>query len=127
MKKKYYTLFCALAGMAVLGAAPVAPSGTAAVPDTGAAVSETDADKMPVYEGKKEYSAEVSKDINITLSAAGEKPMIFEAEDLPADLTLDLKTGVISGKIGKAGDYPFSVVITNKSGTTRVQITLKVK
>lgn len=128
MKNYFRAIYCTLVGVAVLGMAPVALSGSVSSP----AVSEAAAEKensgtAPVYEGAKEYSGTAGQAISITLTATGTKPMIFEAENLPADLTLDLKSGVISGKVSQAGDYTFSVVITNKAGEARAQITLKVK
>lgn len=128
MKNYFRAIYCTLVGAAVLGMAPVALSGSVSSPkDSEAAAEKENVGTAPVYEGAKEYSGTPGQAISITLTATGTKPMIFEAENLPADLTLDLKSGVISGKVSQAGDYTFSVVIANKAGEARAQITLKVK
>lgn len=128
MKNYFRAIYCTLVGVAILGMAPVAYSGSVSAPVVNEVADEKEnAGTAPVYEGAKEYSGTAGQAISITLTASGTKPMIFEAENLPPDLTLDLKSGVISGKVSQAGDYTFSVVITNKAGEARVQITLKVK
>lgn len=59
-----------------------------------------------------------------TIAATGERPMEFSAEGLPEGLSLDGKTGQITGKITKAGDY--KVVLSAKNALGVAQKTLKI-
>jgi hypothetical protein len=43
----------------------------------------------------------------------------FASPDLPATLMLDLSTGMISGRIPAAGQYLFSVAISDSSGRSQ--------
>jgi alpha-galactosidase len=55
------------------------------------------------------------------ISATGEHPMKFVARNLPAGLTLDPATGIISGTTPKRGDYTVTLKATNPHGTARRQ------
>ena len=52
-----------------------------------------------------------------TIAATGERPMTFEAQGLPEGLTLDKQTGLITGKVDKAGTYTVKLKATNSLGT----------
>ncbi|MFR0559014.1 Ig domain-containing protein, partial [Pseudoscardovia radai] len=47
-------------------------------------------------------------------------------KDLPAGLSLDAKTGVISGTPSKGGELTFTVTATNELGSTDQQYTIEV-
>ncbi|MFR0559015.1 Ig domain-containing protein, partial [Pseudoscardovia radai] len=47
-------------------------------------------------------------------------------EDLPAGLSLDAKTGVISGTPSKGGELKFTVTATNELGSTDQQYAIEV-
>ncbi len=59
------------------------------------------------------------------IAASGEKPLQYSVENLPAGLSLDGKTGIISGKLDKAGDYRMTVQVKNKLGATKKEFTVK--
>ena len=60
-----------------------------------------------------------------TIAASGERPVQFSANDLPAGLSLDTKTGVITGKVAKRGNY--EAVIKAKNAYGDVSKLLKIK
>lgn len=70
----------------------------------------------PVLRGAKVVGNYPNTDFLFTIPATGDRPMEFEAERLPAGLTLDRKTGFITGKITNAGEYNVTVIVKNKSG-----------
>ena len=54
-----------------------------------------------------------------SIPATGERPMTFSIENLPSGLVLDPGTGRVTGTIGKAGEYPVTLVAKNSHGTVR--------
>lgn len=59
------------------------------------------------------------------IAATGEKPMLFAAENLPAGLTLDAITGIISGSIAQTGNYTVTLSASNSRGTALLPLTIK--
>ena len=56
-----------------------------------------------------------------TLPCSGARPMTFTAKGLPAGVTLDAKSGILTGAIAGRGEYPVTVTATNGKGSdTRV-------
>ncbi len=51
-----------------------------------------------------------------TIAATGKRPMTFAAENLPEGLSLDLKTGIITGKVDKEGNYEVKLIAKNSLG-----------
>ena len=60
-----------------------------------------------------------------TIVASGEKPMQFSVDRLPQGLTLDAKTGIISGKLMAKGNHV--VVLSAKNQFGKSQKTLHIK
>ena len=50
--------------------------------------------------------------------------MTFAAKNLPAGLTLDAKTGLITGALKQAGRTPVEITITNAKGKTTGTLTI---
>ncbi len=75
-------------------------------------------------------AAEVGLPFTVDLEATGGKPAwtwSLSSGTLPAGLTLDPATGVISGSPGAAGSYPLKLMVTDTLGLTTTQdVTLKV-
>jgi alpha-galactosidase len=59
------------------------------------------------------------------VAATGERPMTFGAQGLPQGLSLDPKTGIITGRLSERGDYRVRVTAVNKRG--RAESTLKIR
>ncbi|RRB02866.1 NPCBM/NEW2 domain-containing protein [Larkinella rosea] len=51
-----------------------------------------------------------------TIAASGERPMSFAVNGLPAGLSLDAKTGIITGQVAKRGTYPVTLHAKNALG-----------
>jgi len=52
-----------------------------------------------------------------TVATTGERPMSFSADGLPEGLSLDSKTGIITGSPAKAGSYKVKLHATNSLGS----------
>lgn len=59
------------------------------------------------------------------IAATGERPMTFGAQGLPKGLSLDPKTGIITGRLTERGDYQVRVTAVNKRG--RAEGSLKIR
>jgi alpha-galactosidase len=56
------------------------------------------------------------------LSVSGERPMTFTATQLPSGLSLDPRSGVISGSLNEAGEHRFVARAKNSAGETSAEI-----
>ncbi len=59
-------------------------------------------------------------------AVTGERPMKFTCKNLPEGLQLTEDGGVLTGKIGKDGNYTFTVTAENAKGKVSQEFTLKV-
>ena len=60
-----------------------------------------------------------------TVPTTGQAPLTFAATGLPAGLTLDAATGIISGTSPAAGSYAVTVTATNAAGSATATVTIK--
>ena len=72
----------------------------------------------PKINGPKVYGARPGNPFLYRIPAAGKRPMRFSAENLPATLTLDSKTGIITGNTPKQrAEYTVTLKASNKHGS----------
>ncbi len=57
-----------------------------------------------------------------TLAVTGTRPVTFSANKLPDGLSLDSKTGIISGSLNRAGEYTIKVAAKNSAGKAKTEI-----
>ncbi|WP_262505411.1 Ig domain-containing protein [Streptomyces sp. TRM68367] len=65
--------------------------------------------------------------LQVSSGASGSGETSFGAEALPKGLTIDEKTGLISGVPQVPGTYPVNVKATNTAGTATQSVTLSVQ
>ena len=70
----------------------------------------TRADDLPAVSAEKRFPAQ-------TITASGQPDMTWSSSDLPAGLTINSSTGEITGTAPKAGEYQFTVTVTDAFGT----------
>jgi len=58
------------------------------------------------------------------IPATGEKPVTYTATGLPATLSLDKQTGIITGSLPNKGSYPVQLTVKNKAGTATRKLTI---
>ena len=71
----------------------------------------------PEINGPKIYGAHPSSPFLYRIPATGKRPITFSASGLPEGLSIDQNSGIITGKIGKAGNYPVEISARNAFGT----------
>jgi hypothetical protein len=57
-----------------------------------------------------------------SLTVTGARPITFSAKKLPAGLSLDSKTGIITGSLNRAGEYTVKVAAQNSAGKADAKI-----
>jgi alpha-galactosidase len=70
----------------------------------------------PRINGAKVFGVRPGSPFLFTIAATGDRPMTFAADNLPAGLSLDAKTGQISGVVANAGKYDVVLKATNALG-----------
>jgi alpha-galactosidase len=73
----------------------------------------------PHLNGPKVYGVRPGSPFLYRIPCTGERPIKFSAKDLPAGLTLDEQTGIITGKISAAGTNNVTLVAQNARGTAK--------
>lgn len=73
----------------------------------------------PRINGAKITGASSGKPFLFAIAASGERPMTFDAENLPTGLTLNRDNGIITGSCAQAGNYPVTITATNSRGVCR--------
>jgi alpha-galactosidase len=70
----------------------------------------------PRINGAKIFGVRPGSPFLFTIPATGERPMKYEAINLPSGLNCNANTGQITGTIEKPGEYTVTFRLTNKSG-----------
>ncbi len=80
----------------------------------------------PRINGTKIYAVRPGSPFLYRIPATGKRPMTFAVEPLPEDLQLDKTTGIITGKILKAGEYKCRLKAKNELGESTHQFKIVV-
>lgn len=90
--------------------------GEAAAQGGAAVILTPKAPKTPRVNGAKVFGAHPGAPFLYRIPATGERPMRFSAKGLPKGLKLDPETGIITGKVKKAGTYKVTLRAENSLG-----------
>lgn len=72
--------------------------------------------KTPKINSAKVFGATPNNPVLYTIAATGERPMVFSVKNLPKGLSVDAKTGIITGKVAQRGSYATVLKAKNKFG-----------
>jgi alpha-galactosidase len=75
-----------------------------------------EAPATPRINGPKIYGERPGRPFLYTIPATGDRPMTFSADGLPNGLTVDAKTGRITGSIADAGEHKVMLRAKNEKG-----------
>jgi hypothetical protein len=79
----------------------------------------------PQINGAKVFGIRPGSPFLFKIAASGEKPMHYEVRNLPQGLSVDAKTGIITGVIKERGDYRMTFIVTNARGKAEREFTVK--
>ncbi len=74
------------------------------------------APKIPRINGPKIYGVRPGSPFLFRIPCTGERPLEFQAEDLPDELSLNTKSGIITGSISEKGAYHVRLKASNSYG-----------
>ena len=72
--------------------------------------------RSPRINSPRIFGATSGNPFLFTVAATGERPIDFAAEGLPEGLSIDSATGIITGKVGRKGDYTVTLKAKNALG-----------
>ena len=84
------------------------------------------APQTPRINGAQVTGARPGSPFLYKIAATGRKPETYTARGLPEGLKLDRSTGIISGSVSRAGDYPVKITVTNALGKAERVLTVKI-
>ncbi len=74
----------------------------------------------------KVFGVRANSPILFYCAASGERPVEFWAENLPQNVIINSKTGIITGKILKEGDYKVQIFAKNRYGKSSRDLLIRV-
>ncbi len=81
-------------------------------------------DPHPVIHGPRVIGETPGRPFLFLIPATGDGPLTYAAKPLPAGLTLDAQTGIISGALAKAGTTPVTLTVRGPRGTAKRTLTI---
>ena len=72
----------------------------------------------PRINGARVFGVRPSNPVLFTVPATGKRPMKFSARGLPAGLSLDDTTGMVTGAVAERGSYAVTLIAENAHGKT---------
>ncbi|MDO9254941.1 MAG: putative Ig domain-containing protein [Bacteroidales bacterium] len=81
---------------------------------------------LPRINGASVTAARPGKPFLFTIPASGDRPMTFEALNLPKGLNLDPNSGIISGKVDLKGEYKVVLKAKNEKGVDSRELTISI-
>lgn len=79
----------------------------------------------PRINGARVFGVRPGSPFLFKIPATGVKPLSYAVEHLPAGLKIDSTTGIITGKLLRAGNYNMTFVVKNSSGEAKREFTVK--
>ena len=103
-----------------------AASEARAAGDEAAVVLTPQPSPQPRINGAKIFGVRPGHPLLFTIAATGRRPMQFAAEGLPEGLTLDSRTGQISGRTAKRGEHVVTLRAVNELGAAERKLRIVV-
>ncbi|HYM95033.1 MAG TPA: putative Ig domain-containing protein, partial [Chitinophagaceae bacterium] len=79
----------------------------------------------PKINGAKVFGVRPGSPFLFKIPATGNKPLKYTVENLPAGLKVEATSGIITGKLLKAGEYKMNFIVKNSLGEDKREFTVK--
>ncbi len=76
----------------------------------------------PEFHGAQTVGIHPGTPLIFSLAVSGTRPLNFSAKHLPAGLTLDAQTGILTGTLAKKGEFAFTATAKNSAGKASAKI-----
>src|ERR1017187_7984078 len=119
--KKIPGLICLLAVASLAAAQPVSTN-AAFTPRELQIIAAAKPGPKPCFNGASVIGVRPNMPVLYALTVSGTRPLDFSAKQLPAGLTLDSKTGIITGTLAEKGEFMFTASAKNSVGKGEAQI-----
>lgn len=80
----------------------------------------------PRINGAKVFGIRPHSPFIFKIPATGQKPLNYAVSNLPKGLSVDEKTGIITGSLAESGEYKMKFIVTNRLGKAEREFTVKV-
>ncbi|MDB6114888.1 MAG: Alpha-galactosidase [Lacunisphaera sp.] len=110
----FFILSFALSRVADLAAAPVVSTGS--MPDYRDRILTPPPGAQPRINSARIFGVRPGSPFLFRIAATGTRPLIYSASALPAGLTLDPATGIITGMLAQSGEHRVQVGAANAHG-----------
>jgi alpha-galactosidase len=87
-------------------------------------IAASRAEAAPQFNGAQLIGIRPGTPFLYCLAVTGRRPMIYTAQPLPAGLSLDHKTGILTGSLPETGEFIFLARAKNSAGAARTKIKL---
>ena len=84
------------------------------------------APQTPEINSPKIFGATPGNPFLFSIAATGKRPMYFDADHLPAGLSIDHSTGIITGEVNQRGTYLVTLKARNELGETSKELKIKI-
>jgi alpha-galactosidase len=82
--------------------------------------------KSPRINGTRVLGVRPNSPVLFKIAATGEKPLEYKVTNLPKELDLDPITGILTGKFTQTGTHVLKVQVSNRIGTAKRDLAIKV-
>jgi alpha-galactosidase len=111
------------AAIYLLPGAPL-PSPYVAPVEPAPAIAPASNDSRPALHGARVTGGTPGRPFLFRIAATGQAPLRYQARGLPAGLSLDEATGIISGRIRERGRYEVKLAVSGPKGIARRKLTI---
>jgi alpha-galactosidase len=120
--KLHVALSIALCAPTFLGAAVVSPNTNLTAREEQIIAAAKNVSVLPQFHGAGMVGIRPNTPLVYGLPVTGLRPFSFSATKLPAGITLDPQTGILTGSFSKPGEYKFTVTAKNSAGKAKAEI-----
>jgi alpha-galactosidase len=99
-------------------------SGSVLAAQTDSTISTAAPPATPRIQPPFVVGARPASPLSFSIPVTGQAPLAFSATGLPAGVSIDASSGILSGTAPSAGSYPIAITVANATGSATATLTL---